>query len=511
MKLKELIDQLTAAHFDEDLNVEVSGISINTQTLQSGDLFICIPGIAGLQADRHNFIDEAIKAGAAAVIVEREIDVQDIPAIRVSDARYALAVLSAHFYGYPSSELKLIGITGTNGKTTTSYMIDSILAQAGFRTGLMGNIGTKVGSEIVATDINTQDPNRLHKNLRKMKDNSADFCVMEVSSQGLHLGRVVGCEFRTAVFTNLTRDHLDYHGTMENYLVAKGLLFSRLGNSFSKDPAKRKYAIFNADDEATQYFKSVTAAEVITYGMNNTADITAKNIQLTPKGTTFIVDSFAGSMTIKLNLIGTFNVYNALAAISAALVEHISIEDIKQGLLNLQSVSGRMEMIYEEQDFLVLVDYAHSPDGLHKALSTLSEFAEKKIITVFGCGGDRDRTKRPIMGGIAAKYSDYVIITSDNPRTEEPSNILRDIEQGVLDYDKSYSHYELIANRREAIYRAIEMATSGDLIFIAGKGHETYQVIGDTTIHFDDREEARAAIQKRESLATKKLCENKIK
>ncbi|MBP1994894.1 UDP-N-acetylmuramoyl-L-alanyl-D-glutamate--2,6-diaminopimelate ligase [Paenibacillus eucommiae] len=371
------------------------------------------------------------------------------------------------------------------------------ILRSGFRTGLMGNIGTKIGAAMLDTDINTQDPHTLQSNLKKMKDASADFCVMEVSSQGLHMGRVLGCEFRTAVFTNLTQDHLDYHGSMDNYLAAKGTLFSRMGNSFSPDPAKRKFAILNADDEASKILKSLTAAQVITYGIKNPADIMAKEIQLTSKGTTFQLLSSAGTTTIELNLVGTFNVYNALAAISTALAEQIPIDVIQAGLLDLTTVSGRMEVIDEGQDFLVLADYAHSPDGLDNALSTLCEFADKKIITVFGCGGDRDRTKRPIMGKLAAAYSDFVIVTSDNPRTEDPKGILIDIEHGLKEFGASPESYELIEDRRQAIERAIEMAGTGDIVLIAGKGHETYQILKDRTVHFDDREEAREAIRKR--------------
>lgn len=493
MKLQELINQLHVKHTNGDTNVEVSGVSIHSQTLKPGDIFVCIPGVNGLQEDRHLFIDKAVEAGAAAVILERDVKVS-VPTVKVSDARYALAVLANHFYGYPSTELKLIGITGTNGKTTTSYMLESILTEAGYRTGLMGNIGTKIGSEWFETDINTQDPNRLQYNLRKMKDQSVDFCVMEVSSQGLHMGRVLGCDFRTAVLTNVSQDHLDYHETMEEYMAAKGLLFSRMGNSFSADPLKKKYAILNADDESSHYFTGVTPAQVVTYGIESKADVMAEDIQLTSKGTKFTVKTSIGTELMELNLVGKFNVYNALAAISSAIVEGISLENIKRGLLSLESVAGRMEIIHAGQDFLVLVDYAHTPDGLENALTTLREFADQQIITVFGCGGDRDKKKRPIMGKLAAEYSDIVIVTSDNPRSEDPDQILLDIEQGVLDCDDFTGQYELITDRKQAIERAISFVRPGDIILIAGKGHETYQILKDHTIHFDDREEAKEAI-----------------
>jgi len=499
LKLTELIGLLTISEVHGNVDIDITGINMNSKYLQPGELFVCIPGIPGLQEDRHQYIDDAVRAGAAAIIIEREgIEVlSSVPTIKVPNARYALALLSAHFYGYPSLELKLIGVTGTKGKTTTSYMIEAILAQAGHRTGLMGNIGTKIGSTLHKTDINTQEPPKLQSNLRKMKDQSTDYCVMEVSSQGLHMGRVLGCEFRTAVFTNLTHDHLDYHKTKENYIAAKGLLFSGMGNSFSPDPSKQKFAILNADDEASPYLSGITASQVITYGIQQPANVMAKNIQLTSKGTKFTLLSFAGDTEIELRLVGTFNVYNALAAIAAALAEQIPLDLIQQGLIGLTNVSGRMEVVDEGQDYLVLVDYAHTPDSLDNALSTLREFADQRIITVFGCGGDRDRTKRPVMGKLASKHSDYVIITSDNPRTEEPEGILKEIELGISEFGMSDVSYEMIAERKQAIACAIEMARSGDIVFIAGKGHETYQILKDQTIHFDDREEARVAIRNR--------------
>ncbi|WP_407083042.1 UDP-N-acetylmuramoyl-L-alanyl-D-glutamate--2,6-diaminopimelate ligase [Paenibacillus aurantius] len=493
MELKELAQQLPTARISGDTAIEISGLSINTRTLQPGELFICIPGVEGLQEDRHSFIKDALKAEAAALVVEREIEAE-VPVIRVEDARYALAVLSAHFFDYPSSNLKLIGVTGTNGKTTTTYLIDAILSHAGYRTGRMGNIGTKIGSTFYETDINTQDPIRLQSNLRRMKEISADFCTMEVSSQGLDLGRVLGCEFRTAVFTNLTQDHLDYHGSMEEYLAAKGLLFSRLGNSFSKDQSKRKFAVLNADEEASSYLRKVTPAQVITYGIDNAADVRAKDIQLTSRGTRFTVESYAGQGTVDMNLIGKFNVYNALAAISTALAEQIPLETCAEGLSLLQNVPGRMEVVEEGQDYLVIADYAHTPDGVEKTLSALREFAGRRILTVFGCGGDRDRAKRPIMGRIAAKYSDYVILTSDNPRKEDPDQIIQDMEPGLYENQAVICPYEKQPDRRQAIRRAIFMAEPGDIVLIAGKGHEPYQILHDRTIPFDDREEAKEVI-----------------
>jgi UDP-N-acetylmuramoyl-L-alanyl-D-glutamate--2,6-diaminopimelate ligase len=497
MKLKELAGLLTSCQVKGDGEKEVTGIALNSREVKPGDLFVCIPGIPGLQADRHAYIDDAVQAGAAALVVERDVTAA-VPTIQVPDARYALALMAAHYHGYPSAELRLIGVTGTNGKTTTSHLIEAVLAHAGHRTGLMGNMGTLIAGTLHPTTLNTQTPDTLQANLRRMREHDADYAVMEVSSQGLDMGRVLGCDFHTAVFTNLTQDHLDYHGTMERYLAAKGQLFAGLGNAFPLEPQKRKFAVLNADDEAFGYLRGLTAAQVITYGIEHAADVRAEDIRLTAKGTTFTLRSYAGDMPMELRLVGKFNVYNALAAIAVALTEQVPLATIREGLAAITGVPGRMEVVDAGQDFLVLADYAHSPDGLDNALSTLKEFAEERIITVFGCGGDRDRTKRPLMGQLAAHYSDWVILTSDNPRSEDPEAILTDIEQGMpTSADASTCVYERIADRRQAIERAVELAEAGDIVIIAGKGHETYQIIQGHTQHFDDREEARDAIRRR--------------
>jgi UDP-N-acetylmuramoyl-L-alanyl-D-glutamate--2,6-diaminopimelate ligase len=328
-----------------------------------------------------------------------------------------------------------------------------------------------------------------------MADAGCEYAVMEVTSQGLDAGRVLGCEFRTAVFTNVTQDHLNYHGTMEHYIAAKGLFFSRLGNGFTDDPAMRKFAVLNADDQTSAVFRKLTAAQVLTYGIREEADVRAENIRLSTRGTSFRVVTFNGTAEMQLSMVGTFNVYNALAAITAALAEGLTLKTISDGLATLSGVTGRMEFVDEGQPFLVLLDYAHTPDGLDHLLRAVKGFAEKRVITVFGCGGDRDRTKRPIMGSIAAEYSDYVVLTSDNPRTEDPERILADIEVGLR--EECYSAYELMADRAEAIARAVSMASPGDVVVIAGKGHETYQITKNGTIHFDDREVARDAIRER--------------
>ncbi|MNS56986.1 UDP-N-acetylmuramoyl-L-alanyl-D-glutamate--2,6-diaminopimelate ligase [compost metagenome] len=331
--------------------------------------------------------------------------------------------------------------------------------------------------------------------LNDMAEADCNYCVMEVSSHALEQGRVKGTRFRTAIFTNLTQDHLDYHKTMEDYRAAKGLFFSRLGNQYFEDPQERSYAVLNVDDEASAYYAAQTAVEVITYGVENEADVRASNISITARGTSFHVDTFRGSTDINLRMVGKFNVYNALAAISAALLEDIPLEKIKASLESLQGVEGRVEAVDEGQEFAVIVDYAHTPDGLENVLRTVKEFAEGRVICVFGCGGDRDKTKRPIMGQIAAKYSEYVFVTSDNPRTENPEAILSDIEQGLTDHGVTRDRYELVVDRKEAIEKAIEMASSKDVVLIAGKGHETYQLIGSQVLDFDDRIVAKEAIR----------------
>ncbi|MCC2686085.1 MAG: UDP-N-acetylmuramoylalanyl-D-glutamate--2,6-diaminopimelate ligase, partial [Paenibacillaceae bacterium] len=495
MKLKELAALLTVFRLEGDENTEITGIQMDSRKVSPGDLFVCLPGIAGHMHDSHPYAEDAVKRGASAVVVERDVEV-DAAKLFVNNSRYALAVLTTHFYGCPSKEMKVIGITGTNGKTTSSLLVEGILRDVGRRTGLMGSLGMKINGQWQEYEgkTNTQETVDLQRNFRKMREANTDYCVMEVTSIGLEYGRVLGTEFRTALFTNLTVDHLDFHQTMDNYRAAKGLLFSRLGNGYGMRPEDRKFAVVNADDPASGYLAKQTAAEVITYGINNPADVRATNVQLTSKGISFVAETFAGTEQIEMKLVGKFNVYNALGAIAVCLAENVPLREIKHSLMNIESLEGRMEVVDEGQPYLVVVDYAHTPDGLDNALSTLREVTRGKLICVFGCGGDRDRTKRPQMGKISTIYSDYVIVTSDNPRSEDPQAILQEIEPGVKDGGFASGQYELIADRRQAIDKAVEMASPEDVVLIAGKGHETYQILRDRTIHFDDREVAREAI-----------------
>ncbi|HEX7056040.1 MAG TPA: UDP-N-acetylmuramoyl-L-alanyl-D-glutamate--2,6-diaminopimelate ligase [Bacilli bacterium] len=491
MRLQDLSELLLVSRLAGDSQTQITGIQTDSRKVQPGDLFICVPGLV---FDGHDFAADAAANGAAALVVERDVAV-GLPKLFVKDCRYAMAVIASHFYGYPGREMRLIGVTGTNGKTTTTYLIEQILRQNGFRTGLMGTIRMKIGNHFYNADRTTQDVVELQQNLRLMADEKTDYCVMEVSSHALELGRVKGLRYRSAVFTNLTQDHLDYHLTMENYKAAKGLLFSRLGNEFEPDLARACYAVLNADDPASAEYARMTSAQTVTYGVDNDADVKASNVKITANGTSFYVSTFAGTAEMNIKLIGKFNVYNCLAAFAACLAERIPFAQIKHSLETAQNVAGRMEPVQAGQDFLVVVDYAHTPDGLQNALHAIRQFAAGRIITVFGCGGDRDRTKRPIMGKIAGQMSDYVIVTSDNPRTEEPLQILRDIAPGIEASGIGKDCCEMIVSRKEAIRQAVRLASKGDVVLIAGKGHETYQLINGVAYEFDDRLAAIEAIR----------------
>ncbi|WP_136606503.1 UDP-N-acetylmuramoyl-L-alanyl-D-glutamate--2,6-diaminopimelate ligase [Paenibacillus dokdonensis] len=491
MKLNELASTLTIAQITGSGDITITGLQTDSRKVAPGDLFICLPGHT---VDGHDYADQAAEQGAAALVVEHQLDI-DLPQVIVKDSRYAMAVIADAFFGSPSSHMKMIGVTGTNGKTTTTYLIEKMMNDHSVNTGLIGTIQMRYGGRTFPMSGTTPEALELQRSLDDMSANGVKCCVMEVSSHALEQGRVKGTDFRTAIFTNLTQDHLDYHKTMEDYREAKGLFFSRLGNKFTHQKNQRKYAVLNADDAASQYFAKVTAAEVITYGLDEKADVRASEISITAQGTHFHVDSFQGSCDVQLRMVGKFNVYNALAAITAGLLEGLELDSIKRSLESVPGVDGRVESVDEGQPFAVIVDYAHTPDGLENVLKTVNEFAKGRVITVFGCGGDRDRTKRPIMGKIAAKYSDVVMVTSDNPRTEDPDLILKDIEAGLHEDSVPQDKYQLIVDRRKAIQKAIEMASPDDVVLIAGKGHETYQDIMHVKHDFDDRVVAKESIR----------------
>ncbi len=469
-----------------DDSLEITGLTADSRQVQPGYLFVCLTGYT---VDGHLYAAQAVQKGAVAVLSEKDLDV---PAtiVKVPDTRRAMAMLADRFYGSPTRELKLIGVTGTNGKTTTTHLIDKILRDQSKETGLIGTIHMRIGEVTEEVKNTTPDALDLQKSFRRMRDVNTEYAIIEVSSHALEMGRVRGCNVHTAVFTNLTQDHLDYHKTMENYRYAKSLLFSQLGNSY--DPDRLKTAVLNADDEASELFATVTPARVITYGIDRAADVHATDIEITSKGTSFTVQTFAGSVKMDLKLMGKFNVYNALAATAVGLAEGVSLEAIKDSLEAVAGVNGRFESVDAGQPFAVLVDYSHTPDSLENALITVKEFAKQRIFCIVGCGGDRDRTKRPIMAQIATKYADRTVLTSDNPRSEEPQAIIDDMLAGLSEV--AQDRYTAVADRREAIHYAVSQAKPGDVILIAGKGHETYQIIKDQVLPFDDREVAREAI-----------------
>ncbi|MFD2443424.1 UDP-N-acetylmuramoyl-L-alanyl-D-glutamate--2,6-diaminopimelate ligase [Bacillus sp. CGMCC 1.16607] len=486
MNLHSLIDKLHLLVPYNGPNPEISSIENDNRKVHNGSLFICLKGYT---VDGHDFARSAVERGAVAVLAERELNL-DVPVVVVKDTFRAMAVLADAFYGQPSRKLHLIGITGTNGKTTTSHIIEKIFADQKKKTGLIGTMYTKILDEKFENKNTTPESLTLQKTFYEMVEKNIDMAVMEVSSHALHYGRVHGCDFDIAIFTNLSQDHLDYHETMENYKQAKGLLFSQLGNTFQHEHPK--YAILNADDPTISDYQKMTAATIITYGIDQEADIKAENIKMTPKGTSFDVVIQKDSYPITIQLAGKFNIYNVLASIAAALASKISIIDIISSIEKISGVSGRFELVDAGQDFSVIVDYAHTPEALENVLKTIKQFAEKNIYVIIGCGGDRDKKKRPLMAKIACEYGSNAIFTSDNPRSEDPLSIIKDMEEGVQD-----KNYMSITDRKEAIRYAINQAKSGDIVLIAGKGHETYQTIGDRNFDFDDRLVAKEAIEER--------------
>ncbi|MFB7642450.1 UDP-N-acetylmuramoyl-L-alanyl-D-glutamate--2,6-diaminopimelate ligase [Peribacillus butanolivorans] len=486
MKLHKLLSYLHSLFKYEGENPEITSIENDNRKVKDGSLFVCIKGYT---VDGHDFAQSAVEHGASAVIAERPLEL-NVPVIVVRDSSRAQAVLADAFFGHPTQKVRLIGITGTNGKTTTSHLLEKIFEDQKEKTGLIGTMYTKVADKVYETKNTTPDSVTLQKAFHEMTEADVSTAIMEVSSHALELGRVHGCDYDIAVFTNLTQDHLDFHKTMDRYRQAKSLFFSQLGNAYIEN--RPKYAVLNADDAATEDFIKMTAATVVTYGIDKVADINAKDIKIDAKGTAFTLTAGKEEREVQLQLIGKFSVYNVLAAISAALCAGNDLDETIKSIEEIEGVAGRFELISANQDFPVIVDYAHTPDSLENVLKTVGEFAEKKIFVIVGCGGDRDKTKRPIMAEIACRLASDPIFTSDNPRSENAAQILRDMEAGVAGKE-----YTVIEDRRQAIDYAVSKAKTGDVILIAGKGHETYQQVGDEVLHFDDREEAEKAIQRR--------------
>ena len=469
---------------------EITSIQHDSRKVEKGTLFVAIPGV---HVDGHTFIPQAVKSGAVAVLTTRkDAEVPEgIAKLVVPELQPALDAMVPYFHDYPARSMRVIGITGTNGKTTTSYLTRAILRHAGKKVGLIGTIQIMIEDEVLPIHNTTPDVVELQHTLAMMRDKGMDYVVMEVSSHALDQNRVAGIEFDTAVFTNLTQDHLDYHKTLENYMLAKAKLFDHVSEKGCK---QGKTAVVNIDDAAGATMLAHAECQHLTYAIEKEADLRATDILVHANGAEFVLhhESF-GEMKLSLHITGIFNVYNVMSAVGAALAEHIDASVIKEALEAFTAVPGRFELVKAGQDFSIIVDYAHTPDGVENVLKTARKIAKRRIIAVFGCGGDRDRTKRPIMGRLAAELADVVIATSDNPRTEDPAFILSQVEEGVEEAIGT-KHHELIVDRRQAIYRAVEMAEKDDIVVILGKGHENYQILKDKTIHFDDKEEARAAV-----------------
>ena len=487
MKLDELIEYLDYKDLINFKNIDITGISYNPKTTKKGDIFVCL---VGEHTDGHEFAKSAIENGAAALLVERKVEGTKIPQVVVSSTRHKIADIADRFYSSPSKGINLIGITGTNGKTTVTHLIQKIFEENNQKCALIGTLGYKLSSNGEYRDAKHTTPQapELQATLRMIKDvEKIDNVVMEVSSHALEQNRVGGCRFNGAVFTNLTQDHLDYHITMDNYFKAKALLFEHLKEG--------DFAVINADDEFGDRFISVVpeGVKVYTYGVRQQSDVMARNINFSLNGAEFTLVENAKEHKVNLHMNGMFSVYNVLAAVTAALAIGIDIETALKALQNVKGVAGRFEVVVKKP--LVIVDYAHTPDGLENVLKSAREITPEdgKLICLFGCGGDRDATKRPKMGAIAEKLADKIVITSDNPRTEDPQTIITDIIAGL----KSVNTESVIVepDRGAAIALLKTIANNNDVVLIAGKGHENYQILKDRTIHFDDREEARKVFE----------------
>ena len=476
MNLAKLLDGLNYKLIKGDIDREINKINYDSRKVQDKDVFVCIKGF---ESDGHKFVDSAIKKGAKVIICQDDINInEDVTIIKFDDTRKALASIGANYYGRPSEKLEIIGITVTNGKTTTDFMIKSILESLGEKVGLIGTIANYIGDKQIKSERTTPESLELQELFCNMVNEGVKYCVMEVSSHSLELDRVYGVKFKTSIFTNLTRDHLDFHKTFENYYKAKYKLFERT-----------EVSIINIDDKygnrITKDLEKENINNYLTYSIKNNADIKAENEKLESMDIIFDLKvKDERKKNILLPIPGEYNVYNALGAIGACYSLGISLENIKKGLKEIV-VPGRCERVARKYNlpFEIIIDYAHTPDGLENILKTARQFTKGNLISVFGCGGDRDKVKRPQMGKIGVDYSDIAIITSDNPRSEEPELIIKDVIQGI---DKD--NFIKITSRYEAIEKAINIAKKDDVIVIAGKGHETYQILKDKTIHFDERE-----------------------
>ncbi len=478
MNLSKILENTEYKLAKGTLDLEINKIEIDSRKIEKGDVFFAL---TGLGADGHNYIQKAIENGASAVVAERECDTFGKTLIMCENSRSLLAYASAAFYGHPADKMKLIGVTGTNGKTTVTHIIKQILDLKGVKTGLIGTNHYLLGNKELPSTGTTPEAMELHGIFKKMADEGTEYVIMETSSHALDLDRCLGLNFEVGVFTNLTQDHLNYHKDMESYAEAKAKLFSM-----------SKIAVLNSDDP---YFKVMkkNAKRVITYGITKNPDMIGENIEYSERGVSFDWKFGASKERMRMAIPGKFSVYNALAGIGAGAALGLTDEDILKGLLLVRTVKGRAEVVPVNENFTVMIDYAHTPDGIENILDAVKGFVKGKIIIVFGCGGDRDRDKRPKMGKSAVSKADFCVVTSDNPRTEDPDAIISDILPGLSGFEEKY---KAITDRTEAIKYALSIAKEGDVVLLAGKGHETYQDIGGEKIHYDEREIVKDILRK---------------
>jgi len=502
MELRKILEGVEIKKMTGETQKEIEGIAYHSKQVGKGFLFAAI---RGLEFDGHQFIGEAMERGAEAVLLEEGQEISKRSMVFVPNSRQALATISSNFYGNPSSRVRLIGITGTNGKTTTTYLLESIFKRAGYDVGVMGTINYRFGQKTISAPNTTPESLDLQRILWEMVKEGTSHVIMEVSSHGLDLDRVFGCQFDGVIFTNFTSDHLDYHKTLRHYFESKRRLFSE---SLIKSRKAKRFAVTNHDDPRGEEIVKGIGLPVIRYGLNSSCDVSADQVVSTFEGLSCRIRTPKGEFSVHSKLMGGFNLYNILAAVATGIGMDIPLEAIKNGVEGLEGVSGRFEKVGNQKRINVIVDYAHTHDALERVLVGLRSIqGHGKIITVFGCGGDRDRTKRPLMGEVAGRHSDLAILTSDNPRTEDPLAIMDEVEKGLKSLPlkewhqdemgswRSKKGYLKVPDRREAIRIAIGLAQPLDTVLIAGKGHEDYQIIGKKKFPFDDRVEARRALE----------------
>ena len=480
MNLAEIVKTVKPLAVEGTLDREITGITYDSRRVMPGNLFIAV---RGERTDGHRFVEAAIDRGASAVVLESDASFRPrVTRIKVRDARRSMAQASAQFYNHPSQSLKVVGITGTNGKTTTAFMVRAIMEAADVPCGLLGTVQYQIGERVIPASRTTPESVEIQEMMSQMLRAGCRGVSMEVSSHALDQSRVDEVDFDVAVFTNLSQDHLDYHETMENYFAAKVKLFSALGTV-----RKAGRAVVNADNAyGLELIKRLGGDHtVVSYGVSSAAVVRAGDVRVSAEGSYFVVHTPQGSIPMSLPLIGRYNVSNALAAIASSLALGIDLPTIEQALVNFRPVPGRVEMVKAEEGFSVFIDYAHTADALRNVLVTVSELTRGRLIVVFGCGGDRDKGKRKPMGQAASELADFSILTSDNPRTEDPREVLKQVEEGF--WSSATRRYQVIEDRREAIERALDLARPGDTVLIAGKGHETYQEFADTVVPFNDR------------------------